>query len=183
MMNLIRMPRLPALFLACTLMAGLAPPPWPSQAELSAEPHRSQDAPSRPTLAPYVPTPQDVVERMLRLAAVRKSDVVYDLGSGDGRLVITAAKAYGARGVGIDIDPERIAESRANAKRVGVEALVEFRQQDALQTDVSEATVVTLYLLSSANLKLRPNPDAPAQTGLTDRVPSVRHGRLGANRD
>lgn len=117
----------------------------------------AQDAArSRPTLAPYVPTPQDVAERMLELAAVTKDDVVYDLGSGDGRLVITAAKKYGARGVGIDIDPERIAESRANAKKAGVEALVEFRQQDALQADVSDATVVTLYLLSFANLKLRP---------------------------
>jgi ribosomal protein L11 methylase PrmA len=103
-----------------------------------------------------VPTPQDVVERMLELAAVTKDDVVYDLGCGDGRLVITAAKKYGARGVGIDIDPERIAESQANAKAAGVEHLVTFRLQDALTADVTPATVVTLYLLSSSNLKLRP---------------------------
>ena len=108
------------------------------------------------SLAPYVPTPPDVVDRMLSLAEVTSKDVVYDLGCGDGRLVITAAKKYGARGVGIDIDPERIAESQANAKAAGVENLVSFKQQDALSVDVSPATVVTLYLLSSSNLKLRP---------------------------
>jgi SAM-dependent methyltransferase len=108
------------------------------------------------SLAPYVPTPQDVVERMLELARVGSADVVYDLGCGDGRTVVTAAKKYGARGVGVDIDPQRIAESKANAKAAGVEHLVEFRLQDALQVDVSPATVVTLYLLSSSNLKLRP---------------------------
>jgi SAM-dependent methyltransferase len=108
------------------------------------------------SLAPYVPTPQDVVERMLELAHVGKDDVVYDLGSGDGRLVITAAKKYGAKGVGVDIDPERIAEAKANAEKAGVQSLVEFRQQDALTVDVSPATVVTLYLLSSSNMKLRP---------------------------
>lgn len=111
---------------------------------------------AKPSLAPYVPTPQDVVERMLDLAAVTKNDVVYDLGCGDGRLVITAAKKHGARGVGIDIDSERIAESKANARQAGVEHLVSFRLADAMDTDVSEATVVTLYLLSSSNLKLRP---------------------------
>jgi ribosomal protein L11 methylase PrmA len=101
-------------------------------------------------------TPQEVVDRMLQMAAVAKDDVVYDLGSGDGRLVITAAKRYGARGVGIDIDPALITQSRANARKEGVEGLVEFRQQDALTVDVSPASVVTLYLLSGANLKLRP---------------------------
>jgi SAM-dependent methyltransferase len=110
----------------------------------------------RPHLAPYVPTPQDVVERMLAMAKVGKNDVVVDLGSGDGRLVVTAAKQFGARGIGIDIDPARIAEGRANAKQAGVESLVEFRQEDALDADVSKATVVTLYLLSSSNVKLRP---------------------------
>ena len=113
-------------------------------------------APSQPTLAPYVPTPQDVVERMLTMAGVGPNDVVVDLGSGDGRLVVTAAKKFGARGIGIDIDPARIAEGKANAAAAGVESRVEFRQQDALQADVSQATVVTLYLLSSSNVKLRP---------------------------
>jgi ubiquinone/menaquinone biosynthesis C-methylase UbiE len=93
---------------------------------------------------------------MLELAGVTKNDVVYDLGCGDGRLVVTAAKKYGARGVGVDIDPERIAESQANAKAAGVEGLVTFRVQDAMTVDVSQATIVTLYLLSSSNLKLRP---------------------------
>jgi SAM-dependent methyltransferase len=113
-------------------------------------------ATQRPTLAPYVPTPQDVVDRMLTLAEVTSRDVVYDLGSGDGRIVITAAKKYGARGVGIDIDAERIAESRRNARDAGVTSLVEFQRGDILNADVSKATVVTLYLVSSANLKLRP---------------------------
>jgi SAM-dependent methyltransferase len=108
------------------------------------------------SLAPYVPSPPEVVDRMLDLAAVTKADVVFDLGSGDGRIPIAAAQKYGARGVGIDIDPKRIAESRENARAAGVEHLVEFRQQDVLTADVSQATVVTLYLLTSSNAKLRP---------------------------
>ncbi len=108
------------------------------------------------SLAPFVPTPQEVVDRMLALADVTKDDVVYDLGCGDGRIVITAATQFGARGVGIDFDPKRIAESEANAKKAGVENLVTFRLGDAMAADVSEASVVTLYLLSSSNLKLRP---------------------------
>lgn len=106
-------------------------------------------------LAPYVPTPEDVVERMLALAEVTSKDLLYDLGCGDGRIPIAAARR-GARGVGIDIDPRRIAESQANAKAAGVEDRVEFRLQDAMTVDVSPATVVTLYLLSSSNAKLRP---------------------------
>lgn len=112
--------------------------------------------PNPPALAPFVPTPYDVVDRMLALAKVRASDVVYDLGCGDGRIVIAAAKTYGAHGVGIDIDPVRIAESEANARRAGVTNLVTFKLQDALTTDVSDATVVTLYMLSAINVKLRP---------------------------
>ncbi len=108
------------------------------------------------SLAPFVPTPQDVVDRMLELAEVTSDDVVYDLGCGDGRIVITAAQRFGARGVGVDIDPQRIADSNANAERAGVQHLVRFIEQDAMTVDVSEATVVTLYLLSSSNLKLRP---------------------------
>ena len=108
------------------------------------------------SLAPFVATPEEVVDRMLTLAQVTRTDVVFDLGCGDGRIPITAAKKYGARAVGIDIDPRRIDESRANAKAAGVEHLVEFRLEDALQADVSRATVVTLYLLGSANALLRP---------------------------
>jgi SAM-dependent methyltransferase len=113
-------------------------------------------APASQSLAPYVPSPPEVVDRMLALAEVTRADVVYDLGCGDGRIPIAAAKRYGARGVGLDIDPKRIDESRANAKAAGVEHLVEFRVEDVMTADVSPATVVTLYLLSSSNAKLRP---------------------------
>lgn len=112
--------------------------------------------PDAPQLAPYVPTPQDVVERMLILANVNKNDFVIDLGCGDGRIPVTAAKKYGARGLGVDIDPARIAEAIANAKAARVEHLVTFKLQDAMKTDVSTATVVTTYLLSASNLRLRP---------------------------
>ena len=108
------------------------------------------------TLAPYVPTPPEVVDRMLAFAKVGPKDVVYDLGCGDGRIVIAAAKKFGARGVGVDIDPERINESVANARKAGVERLVTFKLQDAMKTDVSDASVVMLYLLSFANVQLRP---------------------------
>jgi SAM-dependent methyltransferase len=98
-------------------------------------------------LAPFVPTPQNVVERMLEAASVDKSDVVYDLGCGDGRMVITAAKIYGARGVGIEIDPVLVAECRAGAEREGVSKLVRFLKMDATKIRLSEATVLALYLL------------------------------------
>jgi SAM-dependent methyltransferase len=104
----------------------------------------------------YVPTPHHVVAEMLRLAETRPTDVVYDLGCGDGRVVIAAAKEYGARGVGVDIDPQRIEESRANALQAGVVDRVQFLQQDLFETDIREATVVTLYLLPQLNRQLRP---------------------------
>jgi SAM-dependent methyltransferase len=106
--------------------------------------------------APYVTSPEDVVEAMLKLANVKKGDIVYDLGCGDGRIVIAAAKEYGTRGVGIDINPERIKEARANAKTAGVESLVKFEVNDLFDTDIHEATVVALYLLPEINLRLRP---------------------------
>jgi len=105
---------------------------------------------------PYVPTPQEVVDQMLKLANVKKGDFLYDLGSGDGRIPITAAQKYGIRAVGVDINPERIKEARENAKKAGVTNLVEFRQQDLFKSDFSKATVVTLYLLPDINVKLRP---------------------------
>jgi ribosomal protein L11 methylase PrmA len=105
---------------------------------------------------PYVGTPPQVVEAMLALAGVTRNDVIYDLGCGDGRIVITAAQKYGARGVGIDIDSQRIRESNENAQKAGVTAQVRFAQQDLFETDLREATVVMLYLLPSVNLKLRP---------------------------
>jgi tRNA G37 N-methylase Trm5 len=108
-------------------------------------------------IVPYVPTPQDVVERMLELAQVKKGDVVYDLGSGDGRIVITAAKKYGVKAIGFEIDPERIKESRENIKKEGVGNLVEIREQDIRTVDLSPATVLTMYLLPEVNLMVRPN--------------------------
>ncbi len=123
---------------------------------LAAAPVPNAQQTPPPSLAPYVPTPQDVVDRMLALANVTSADVVYDLGCGDGRIVVTAAKKFGARGVGVDIDPERIRESEANARTEGVEKLVTFRLQSALDVDLSPASVVTLYLLSASNLRLRP---------------------------
>jgi cyclopropane fatty-acyl-phospholipid synthase-like methyltransferase len=104
----------------------------------------------------YVPTPQPVVDAMLQMAKVKTGDVLYDLGSGDGRIPITAAQRFEVRGVGIDIDPDRIREANANAQKAGVAQLVTFRQADLFTSDLSEATVVTLYLLESLNARLRP---------------------------
>ena len=104
----------------------------------------------------YIPTPHELVDVMLDMAKVRKDNVVYDLGSGDGRLVITAAKKYGASGIGIDIDPERIREATENAKKAGVEDNVRFLNQDLFESDFGDATVITLYLLDELNLRLRP---------------------------
>jgi predicted O-methyltransferase YrrM len=106
---------------------------------------------------PYVPTPQEVVDEMLKLAKVQKGDVLYDLGSGDGRIPITAVKSYGVqKAVGIDINPERIKEANANAKTAGVSDRVQFLNQDLFKSNFSEASVVTLYLLPDINVKLRP---------------------------
>jgi len=108
-------------------------------------------------IVPYVPTPQDVVERMLEMAQVKKGDIVYDLGSGDGRIVVTAAKKYGVKAIGFEIDPERIRESQENIKKAGVGHLVEIRQQDIRNVDLSPASVLTMYLLPEVNLMIRPN--------------------------
>jgi SAM-dependent methyltransferase len=114
-----------------------------------------QQTPSRLPDVIYVATPPDVVDAMLKAANVKATDIVYDLGCGDGRIVITAAKAYGARGVGIDIDLQRIKEATANAQQAGVADRVRFLEADLFEASISEATVVTLYLLPSLNLKLR----------------------------
>ena len=122
-------------------------------------PATAQRAPAAAPRAPdviYVPTPPEVVEEMLKLADVKKGDVLYDLGSGDGRIAVTAAKKYGIRAVGIDIDPERIREANENARKAGVEKLVKFRNEDLFKANIGEATVVTLYLLPDLNVKLRP---------------------------
>jgi SAM-dependent methyltransferase len=115
----------------------------------------AQPQPKKPDVE-YVPTPHHVVAEMLQLVEVKPTDVVYDLGCGDGRVVIAAAKRYRARGVGVDIDPKRITESRANARQAGVVDRVKFLQQDLFETDIREATVVTLYLLPQLNRQLRP---------------------------
>jgi precorrin-6B methylase 2 len=104
----------------------------------------------------YVPTPQEVVDAMLELAQVKSTDVIYDLGSGDGRIPITAAQKYGARGVGIDINPERTKEANDNLKKANVGDKVKFLTADLFETNISEATVITLYLLPTLNEKLRP---------------------------
>lgn len=119
---------------------------------------------------PYVRSPQMVVDRMLELAGVSEDDIVYDLGSGDGRFVITAAQQFGARGVGIEIDPELVRDARENADFAGVSNQVEFRQEDLFEADFSDATVVTLYLLPTVNLKLRPTLFEQLEPG--DRVVS-----------
>lgn len=116
-------------------------------------------------IVPFVPTPQEVVEGMLELAQVKKGDVVYDLGSGDGRIVITAAKKYGARAVGFEIDPDLIRQSRAAIKKEKLEKLAEIREQDILTVDLSPATVLTLYLLPDVNLKLRPKIQSQLKPG------------------
>jgi SAM-dependent methyltransferase len=105
---------------------------------------------------PYMPTHEKVVAEMLKVAKVGKDDVLYDLGSGDGRIIITAAKEFGTRGVGVDIDPDLIREARQNAVKAGVADKVKFIQQDLFETDIREATVVTLYLWPEINLRLRP---------------------------
>jgi ribosomal protein L11 methylase PrmA len=116
----------------------------------------AQEAPTRRPDVIFVPTPEEVVEAMLQVANVTKNDVVYDLGSGDGRIPVTAAKKYGARGVGIDIDPQRIKEANENVAKNGVGDKVKMLNADLFTTDISEATVVTLYLLPSLNVKLMP---------------------------
>jgi SAM-dependent methyltransferase len=113
-------------------------------------------APRREPDVPYVPTTEAAVQAMLKLGEVKKTDIVYDLGCGDGRIVIAAAKGLGARGVGIDINPVRIGEAKENAKKAGVEKLVRFEENDLFEADIHEATVVTIFLLPNINLKLRP---------------------------
>ena len=125
--------------LACAVALPLVPLAW------AAEP-----------TVPYVPTPQDVVERMLQIARVGPTDYLIDLGSGDGRIVVTAAKQYGTRGFGVDLNPERIRESNDNARKAGVTDKVAFYQRNLFETDLSQATVITMYLLPRVNMELRP---------------------------
>lgn len=137
----------PAVAPAATAATDVAAP-----AQIGAEP----TIPGRTPDVIYVPTPDNVVKAMLELAKVGENDILYDLGSGDGRIPIAAAKQFGIRAVGIDIDPQRIREANDNARTAGVTNLVSFREEDLFQSDIGEATVVTLYLLQSLNVKLRP---------------------------
>ena len=148
--------RLPTIVLSLAIIAAFAVPSSARQA--APESLRSPDV-------IYVPTPQEVVDAMLVLAGVTADDVVYDLGSGDGRTPITAARTYGARGVGIYIDPERIKEANENRRIAGVEDNVQFLNEDLFTSDISDATVVTLYLLPSLNLKLIPKLNAELRPG------------------
>jgi len=152
-----------AILLSAALMAGLT---FSSVAPQAAQ----QSAPLRSPDVIFVPTPQEVVDVMLKLAKVTKDDVVYDLGSGDGRIPITAAKTYGARAVGIDIDPVRFREANENLKvaakaEQGILSRVSFLNQDLFTTDISAATVVTLYLLPSLNIKLIPKLNKELKPG------------------
>jgi len=165
-MQMIRVVRYPAagvmIGLAMVLMGGAAPRATPSASPQAAPAPAGQQsvvdqaAPLRRPDVIYVPTNPEVVDAMLKLANVTKDDVVYDLGCGDGRIVVAAARAYGAKAIGIDIDPQRISEANANAKTAGVEGRVKFILGDLFQQDFKDATVVTLYLLNQLNLKLRP---------------------------
>ena len=137
-------------------------------------------APKREPDVPYVPTTETAVQAMLKLGEVKKTDVVYDLGCGDGRIVIAAAKSYGARGVGIDINPVRIGEAKENAKKAGVEKLVRFEENDLFEAKIGEATVVTLFLLPNINLKLRPKLLQDLKPGWL--FQHLRHGRLEAGK-
>lgn len=123
---------------------------------MAGSPAWAQANPAKPLDVPYVPTPQPVVDKMLDLANVGKKDILYDLGCGDGRIVITAATQRGARGVGIDLNPQRIAEAKANAKRAGVDGKVKFMVGDLFNAKFADASVVTLYLLPDVNRELRP---------------------------
>jgi SAM-dependent methyltransferase len=142
-----------ALLLAILFGAGFQAGPTHAAREALAP---QAQAPARTPDVIYVPTPPEVVDAMLKVANVGPNDVVYDLGCGDGRIVVTAAQQFGARGVGIDIDPQRIKEANENVQRNGVGDRVRILQADLFETDLSEATVVTLYLLPSLNLKLQP---------------------------
>lgn len=121
--------------------------------------------PSRKLDVWYVPTPHEIVDRMMSVAKIRTGDVVFDLGCGDGRMVIAAAQKFGTRGVGIDLDPQRIKEARAHARRAGVEDLVSFEVGDLFQADIREATVVMLYLLPELNRRLKPKLFAELRPG------------------
>ncbi|MBA2547227.1 MAG: class I SAM-dependent methyltransferase [Burkholderiaceae bacterium] len=140
----------------CNSAALLVAPALPAMGFAGTASAQALDEIARPLDVPYVPTPVAVVDAMLDLAKVDKSDTVYDLGCGDGRIVVRAASRFGCRGVGVDLNPERVKEARQNAAKAGVSELTRFEVGDVFDFDFSPATVVTMYLLPSVNLKLRP---------------------------
>jgi hypothetical protein len=142
--------------LPCFLATIVSKPRTAARALAAAAVFAASAAMATDASVPYVPTPQDVVERMLEMAKVGPQDYLIDLGSGDGRIVVTAAQKHGARGFGVDLNPTRIAEANANARKAGVTDKVQFYQRDLFETDLSDATVVTMYLLPRVNLDLRP---------------------------
>jgi SAM-dependent methyltransferase len=147
----------PLLATACAQEQAPPTSPDTSEVALTAPPGSPFDTTRGPAGdVPFVESPEPIVTKMLELANVTEDDVVYDLGSGDGRIVIQAAKEFGAQGVGIEIKPRLVEEARTNAKTAGVADRTEFREGDLFKADISEATVVTLYLLPSVNTKLRP---------------------------
>lgn len=159
----------PALLLAslsASQLAGAACTPTRSGEPNAAEMHEAEVL--------YLPTPQPVVDAMLRLAGVRRTDVVYDLGSGDGRIPISAARDYGARGVGIELDGRMLERARCNAREAGMDHLVEFRQQDLFLAELPKATVVTLFLFPQMNQRLGPKLRADLRPGT--RIVSHRFG-------
>jgi SAM-dependent methyltransferase len=137
-----------------------------TQSVLSGDNSARLDPADTVKLAPFLPTPMCVVEKMLELAEVDESDIVYDLGCGDGRIVIAAAERYGAHGVGLDIFPQWVKKSQSNARKAGVDSLVEFRLEDATMADISDATVVALYLLPESNDLLRPMLEKQLKSGV-----------------
>jgi len=145
-----------ANWLVVVVMAAL----WLSGGATAAEPEQKEA--KKPDVI-YVPTPQPVVEKMLEMCDIKKGDIVYDLGCGDGRIVVTAAKKYGVRAFGYDIDPERVKEANENVRKAGVEHLVTIKQQDIFELDLSQATVVTLYLLPQLNVRLMPQLEKMAK--------------------
>jgi len=154
--------------ITCLLLMLACAPFWPAAHAETSKSESTEQEPTkvkRPLDVWYVATPHEIVDRMLFEAKVRTGDVVYDLGCGDGRMVIAAAKKFGTRGVGIDLDPARIKEARANAKAQGVDNLVTFRVADLFETDLREATVVMLYLLPEVNRRLKPKLFAELRPG------------------
>jgi SAM-dependent methyltransferase len=156
--------RLVSCLAAALALAACGAPDSKPQAPAAETPAATQAPANRPDVM-YVPTGQDVVDAMLKLGEVKAGDVLYDLGSGDGRIPITAARQFGIRAVGVELNDRLIAHSEANAKAAGVDHLVSFRKEDLFTTDFSEASVVTLFLLDSLNEKLRPRLLAELKPG------------------